>query len=124
MAARQNPIDINAVAQADLSTKQFYLVKKDTSNKDGVVLSGDGNAAIGVLINKPASGKVAKVQVGGVAPVKVGSTGLTVGVELASNANGEAVTATTGEFIIGVAMEAAVSGQVAEILLHPRGYKA
>ena len=121
MATRQNPIDINLLAGADLSTKQFYLVKKNSTNGQ-VAVAGDGERAIGVLLNKPsAAGPVAKVQVGGVATVICGTGGLTAGAEFASSATGTAVPATASENKLGVALETGVAGQIMEVLFQPSG---
>ena len=91
-------------AGQDLSSKQFYFV---TMASDGQVdPTGDGAQATGVLQNKPdAAGKAATVAVGGRSKVSAGAA-VSVGANVASDANGQAVTATTGEVILGIARSA------------------
>lgn len=91
-------------AAADLSAKQYYIVDCTAAKK--VNLAGDGAVCIGVLENEPESGEAASVRIYGIAQVSAGAA-ISAGALVASDANGQAVTATTGEFSIGVALEAA-----------------
>jgi len=74
MAWEQELMDISCVAAADLSAKQFYIVKivagggaEDAPSVN--VPSGAGDKPLGILQNKPKSGETARVRVMGVSPL-------------------------------------------------------
>lgn len=102
----------------DLSTKQYYIVKVDTSNAQSVVLAAAGtDPIVGVLQNKPAAGKMANVQILGTAKVIAGGS-VTRGDLVTSDSNGKAVTTTTNkDVILGRALDTAASGDVFEVQL-------
>lgn len=91
------------LAGEDLSTKQYTFV---TSDGDEVTSTGAGEAATGVLWNDPASGRAASVVRGGEPMIYAGAA-IAVGAEIASDAAGKAVTATSGDVILGEARTAA-----------------
>ena len=72
MSSQATPFVQTFTANADLSAKQFYLVKVDTSadaTPANVVLAAGATAIIvGVLNNKPTSGQAAEVALAGIAP--------------------------------------------------------
>jgi hypothetical protein len=110
---------ITLEAGADLSTKQYFFV---SMSSDGQVdPTGDGASAIGVLQNDPAAaGRAAEVAIGGRTMVSAGGT-IAAGAAVASDAAGEAVTAATGDVILGTALEGASDGDICAILFQPRG---
>lgn len=91
-------------AGADLSAKLFYLCRVDTD--EDIILAGDGERVLGVIREAAVADKPVTVQYGGVAKVSAGAA-FSAGVLLASDTNGQAVLATTGEFAIGIALQAA-----------------
>lgn len=93
----------NKLAAADLSDKTKYFVKRVADNK--VNLAGAGEAALGVLWNDPRSGDMAWVVSGGSPDVYSGAA-VTVGAEVAVDADGKAVTATSGDVVVGIAVDA------------------
>lgn len=97
------------IAGADLSAKQWTFVIQNTTDRT-VVNATDGQAADGVLINTPESGNAATVVTHGRVMVEVGTGGLTAGDDVASDANGEAITAATADIIVGKALETAAAG--------------
>lgn len=103
------------VAGADLSAKQYTFV---TSDGDEVTTTGAGAAATGVLWNLPTSGDAATVVRGGEVNVYVGTGGLTVGAEVASDAAGKAVVATSTDVILGEARTAAAANGLATITFY------
>lgn len=112
MATQANVQEVSRKAGADLSTKQFYLVKLDTAADRQVILAAaNADVCEGVLTNKPTSGKTAAVQVNGQAKVIYGAT-VTRGAALMSDTSGRAITQTSTNPIIGYALE---SGAVNEI---------
>jgi regulator of RNase E activity RraA len=110
-------------AGADLSAGQFRFV---TLAADGQVdLATNGAAAVGVLLNEPnAAGRAATVAI---APagvlVEAGGT-ITAGDEIAADADGVAITATTGDVVLGYAREDGVSGQIIRVDLISGGNTA
>lgn len=106
-------------AGADLSAKQFFIVKADSAANDQVVLaSAATDNLLGVMMDKPTSGDyggVAMIGRGGKVPVQYGGT-VAAGDKLTSDANGKAITTTTaGNRVIGIAAKAGVSGDVGEV---------
>jgi hypothetical protein len=93
------------LAGADLSAKQYTFV---TSDGDEVTTTGAGEAATGVLWNDPESGRAASVVRGGEPMVYAGAA-IAVGAEIASDADGKAVTAVSTDVILGVARTAATA---------------
>lgn len=103
-------------AGADLSTHQYKLVKFDTTN-NSVVLCGNAEKPLGVLLNAPASGEVAEVAVQGGAKVKIASTMSTLSGSVASAANGIGRAAVAGEWAIGTQQDTGVSGDLIPIII-------
>ena len=103
-------------AGADLTTHQYKLVKFDTTN-NSVVLCGNAEKPMGVLMNAPASGDLAEVAVQGGAKVKIGSTMSTLGGSIASAANGVARAAVAGEWAIGTQQDSGVSGDIIPVII-------
>jgi hypothetical protein len=103
-------------AGADLSTHQYKLVKFDATN-NSVILCGNAEKPMGVLMNNPASGELAEVAVQGGAKVKIGSTMSTLGGSIASAANGVARAAVAGEWAIGTQQDSGVSGDIIPIII-------
>ena len=104
------------IAGADLTGKQFTFV---TSNGYEVTTTGAGESATGVLWNEPVEGDAATVVRGGEVNVYVGTGGLSVGDEVAADADGKAVTATSGDVILGEARTAAAADGLATVAFYP-----
>lgn len=119
MAYTYAPHCITLEAGQDFSAKQFFFV---SVSADGQVdPTGDGAHADGVIQNDPAAaGDAANVAIGGVVKVICGGT-VTAGGPVASDAAGEAVDATTGDIILGTALETGADGQVISMIFQPRG---
>ena len=122
MAYYDNQKCVSFEAGSDLSAYQFQFM---AMSADGQIdRSGAGAYAVGVLQNEPsAAGRAAEVAINGKMQVKCGGA-VTAGGPVASDASGQAVDATTGDIILGEAMEAGASGEVITILFHPRGASA
>jgi hypothetical protein len=115
MAVEQAGIDIGWVtAAADLSAKQFYIVKL-TADESVNVGSSAGEAVFGVLQNDPASGAAAIVRVGGVSKVLCGTGGLSAQDLVQTDAAGKGITATSGDYSVGVCVKGAAAGEYATI---------
>lgn len=98
-------------AGEDLSAAQFHFV---TLEADGQVDLADaaGENCIGILLNAPAAaGRAATVAISGKVMVEAGAS-VTAGDALQTNAAGEAITAATGDYVMGYALEDGVDGQI------------
>lgn len=93
MSYQEQPVSITLVAAADLSAKQHYGIKVDSNGK--AALAGAGEAAIGVLCNKPTADLSAEVQIGGVCEC-IAAGVIAPGAFVTFDANGKATTATKG----------------------------
>jgi hypothetical protein len=123
MAVMQSRDTRTFLAGEDLSSAQFKFV---TLEADGNVDLADsaGERAVGVLLNKPdASGKAATVAMTGKVMVVAGGS-VTAGDEIATDASGDAVTASSTNIVMGYALEDAVDGQVFAIELIQGGNAA
>ncbi len=87
------PGDLHILAGADLSAKQYFFVKLDSST--AAVVCGAGENAVGVLQNAPGSGEVAIIRTQGLTKV-IGGGAITIGAAVASDASGKAKTAVLG----------------------------
>lgn len=103
-------------AGADLSTKQYYVVKVNTS---GAIILGAATTdrPLGVLQNNPTSGKTASVMTSGVTKAIAGAA-IAAGAQVSCNASGQVITAVTTSYSIGTALVAAAAlGDVISISL-------
>lgn len=119
MAVDAFGFNLSLVAGADLSAKQFYVVKPNSSGLAVAANATDLNQ-IGVLQNNPANGQAATVRVEGVTKAKAGGN-VTAGDRVTSDANGAIVAATTGKQVIGLALTGGVANDVITVFLSPRG---
>lgn len=117
MATEEALQRISMPVASDLSAKQFLFVKLDSSGN--AVVAGDGEAASGVLQDKPDGSSVATAGMVGIAGVTMITYGgnVTAGDYLTSDTNGKAVKAGTGDYINGKAMVSGASGDVGSALL-------
>ena len=119
MATQDNMLCVSLEAGADLSTKQFYFVSLASDGQ--IDPTGAGAIAQGVLQDAPAAaGRAALVAVAGKVKVVCGAA-VTKGGPVASTSSGTATNATTGNIILGTALETGASGRIIEILFQPRG---
>lgn len=105
----------------------YRFVGFGTNNWGVTVTPAAGASCPGVVMenvdaSKVTYGKViANVRVLGIAPVKVGTGGLTRGAQVATDATGQAVAATTGNAVLGIALEAGAAGDIIDVLITPMG---
>lgn len=123
MATENNLTSISLPAAADLSAAQYKIVQVNSSGQ--AALANATSMTVGVLQNKPsAAGRVATVAIHGVSKVVAGGA-ITAGARVTSDANGNAVAATTaGDAVIGVALTGAASGDVFPIALQQYPFAA
>lgn len=110
----------------DLSTKQFYGVSLDASNDNSIVLANAQTLPIiGILLNAPVAGDAAKVALFGPTTFVVAGGTIAKGASLTVNASGQVITTTTpADQVIGIALEAASSGDRIEMLMESMFYHA
>jgi hypothetical protein len=122
MAYDDNKLSVTIPAGSDLSASQFCFVEVNASGL--LALPTAGIHADGVLQNDPnASGRAGEVAISGIVKVKCGGV-VTRGGPVATDASGRAVNATTGNIILGTAMETGATNAVIGVLFHPRGPSA
>ncbi|HZT29506.1 MAG TPA: capsid cement protein [Bryobacteraceae bacterium] len=120
MAYEQTLRTIAAPASADLSASQFCFVVVNSSGQ--LALPSAGGEADGILQDKPnAQGVQAELAVLGVSKVVVGTGGVTAGDLLATDANGKAVTAASGNKILGRALATGAAGVIIPALIQQKG---
>jgi hypothetical protein len=122
MSFEESLRNITKTAGADLTTKQYLIM---TLNGTGqVIVSGVGatNIPTGVLQNNPPLLAAATIGMDGVTKVKAGGV-VTPGAQITSDANGQAVVATTGDHTIGIAQNLSntASGDLFPVLLKGQG---
>lgn len=117
---------ISLLASADFSStaggtssngsKQYYGATIDNAGKVRVALKGEKIA--GVVVNQPANGQDASVQVDGIAQVMCNGV-VVAGALLATDATGQFVTpvGASGDAQVAIALEAGVAGQRISVLL-------
>lgn len=119
-----------AIANGDLSTRQFYAVRLSGSSGNpfeiaAISTGGVGARPIGILQNDPNScGQGAEVMLAGVSKVALGGNvtqgdllsndcaGRIVGITLSSGQN------TTGQYVIGVALQSGNTTAVIYAVIH------
>jgi hypothetical protein len=123
------------VAGADLSTKQYYAVKLNSSA--AAVLAGAGEFAVGILQNNPGNGQAASIATVGAISKAIAGGSITAGATVAVDSSGKLVDATEAKVntsdagsstdaviasnVIGVALAAASSGDIFPVLLTMSG---
>lgn len=120
MASYSNVQTVSLIAGADLSAAQYLFVKADTTDGQ-VVLCGDGENAIGVLVNAPASGEAAVVAISGLQKVKVAAGGVTGGGIISCAASGLCTNSANGDYSLGTALDDGSAGEIIRVLFNPMG---
>ncbi len=120
MAYEQTLHTISAPASADLSASQFCFVAVNSSGQ--LALPSAGGEADGILQDKPnGAGVAGEVGILGVSKLVVGTGGVTAGDLLATDVNGKAVTAATGNKILGRALATGAAGVIIPALIQQKG---
>lgn len=102
------------LSAGDISAEQYTFFKRGAN--DTVVQADAGEAAVGVLwTTAAAAGRAVTVVCGGEPNVYVGTGGVTIGAEVASDDEGQAVAAASGDVVVGIARETAAAGELVRI---------
>ena len=98
-----NSLKITLPAGADLSTKQYYFVKVNSSG-NAVLCAAATDAPIGVLQNSPISGAEASIVVVGGTKLVAGAAiaaGIKIGTDSAGKADAKVAGTDTTEYTVG-----------------------
>lgn len=118
---------ISREAASDLSDKQYYLVKLNSSNKVELC-SAATDKILGVLSNAPEAGETAVVRLinsNGTFKVKTAASNISQGARLTADSAGKAVATTTvGNVVFGRMLVASTASDIAEYLCDDDVYAA
>ena len=123
MATEGNQIRETFIAGADLTDKQYTFVFENAAAERTVVTPAAGAKADGVLLNDPKEGTAAAVANYGRVKVVCGGT-IPLGSEVACDAQGRAVVATSTAIRLGKTTEAGVVNQLITIDFYKGGNAA
>lgn len=106
-------LEVNHKANADLSAKQFFLVKRTAAFVVDLVAAAT-DRTLGVLTNAPKANQAAEVMTDGIAKVMSdGTTNIAAGDILAADTSGRVVKCTTTDRLtVGIAEEASTAANV------------
>ena len=120
---------LTAAADYQTTSKQYYCVKKNTTDNQVALCTTDGEVFDGVLQNDPASGDAAEVMASGVSKVYAGET-LTAGDRWGTNSSGKAkkisedlTGSDPGDFVMGVVIEGAATNALATVTVGVTTYR-
>lgn len=106
-------------AAADLSAKQYHLVRLSAAGQVNISSLATTSAGCGVLVNKPTSGQFASVRYGGIDYVVYGAA-TSANAWITCNGSGRAIAAGSGDMVYGRAIAAASQdGDTIKTLLFP-----
>lgn len=122
MAEFGRRMSFSAKANADLTGKQYHIVRFAGANlvdQASHAAAAFSVGAVGVLQNKPNSDEAAEVAYFGESKVTAGAA-VTAGRMITTNSSGRAINASSGEIIVGRALDAAgADGEFFRALLFP-----
>ena len=107
------------VNHVSMASNYGHAVKIDPSTGK-IDVCGAGEASVGVMLQTDGADVESEIGAIGVYEVIVGSAGCTINDELASDASGHFVTATSGDNVIGKALETGASGAIIAAFIAPR----
>jgi hypothetical protein len=110
------------LAAADLSaaTSQYLIVKQTSATQFNITTAAT-DKPLGILQNRPASGQTGEIRVlSGSTSKCVAGAAVAAGVEVMSDGSGRAITATTTNEVVGLALSAAANAnELIEVLIRP-----
>lgn len=110
----------NLTVGSDTTTSRYLLVKVASTAGQVKVSDAVTDKCLGVLYNEPKSGQAAEIAAGGVVKIKAGGS-VTFGAYVGPHTNGTIVAKTTdGNKAVGLALQAADSGDIIDVLWQPR----
>lgn len=119
MAYEQPGFKFTLIAAADLRTHQYKFVDVDATGK--AALGANGGRVAGVQQGKANTGEAVEICHSGISKVVAGAA-VTAGDEIMSDASGRAITATSTNQRVGIALQTASgAGILIPVLLRTRG---
>lgn len=127
MAFEGEQLNTTRAAAADLSTKQFFLVKRDTTAGRCALVAAATDIPIGILQNKPAAaGRAAEICTFGRSKAQVeATTDIAIGDKLGPHTDGRLIKKTANNDVVcAIAEEAATTatGDVITVTVIPPMY--
>lgn len=127
MAYEGQQVRVSFKAGADLSAKQFYAVKLDSTEGQVVACAGTTDKPIGILQNAPTSGAEAVVAISGVSKVN-SDAALALGDTIGTAADGQLATYVNGtdttKYIVGIVIAASANaGEYATAVINCPGHR-
>ncbi len=116
--SNQKVFSLTYEAAGDLTARQYHVVALSGTKTIQLATSATTHGLLGVLLDKPNTGEFAAV-------VHLGSTkavaggNVTAGVPVTVNSVGRVVNASSGNYVIGRALEAGADAEVIEVMVHP-----
>jgi hypothetical protein len=108
-----------AVAAADLSAREYHLVRYSASERVNQASEAVHSSLAGVLQNKPRADEFATVGILGLSKVVAGAA-VAANVFLTTNASGRAIAASSGQMVFGRALApAGANGEIITALIFP-----
>jgi hypothetical protein len=119
MAFEDDVFDISFIAGEDLSAYQYHYVELTADNTVKVCTHATTQRAIGILQNKPASGKMARVRIMGVSRAYIGTAAVAYGDFCGADADGHCITKNTNQYkYTGICIMGGASTKTATVLLY------
>ena len=123
-ALYQDGFSVSCAAGADLSTKQFFLVKRHSTEGQVVIVAATTDIPKGILQNAPAAaGRAAEVMVLGLSKAEVeATTDIAIGDKLGPHTDGRLIKKTANNDIVcGIAEQAATTatGDIITVTIFP-----
>jgi len=121
MAFSNVPVGVygNTEVAADLTGKLFYAGKIDSNGNIAVAASDAGGAIDGVITLDAPAGRAGRMTFVGIEKVALGGT-VTFADELAINAAGQFVAASSGDIAVGRCLLGGATGGVGSMLIYPK----
>jgi hypothetical protein len=113
-------VKITLVAAADLSAKQYYFVKLNSSG-EAALCAAATDKPVGILQNAPTAGQECEVLVSGGSKVVAGGTldeGNSIGTDSAGKAVAYAQGTDTTKYIVGMALTPGVATNITTVLIN------
>lgn len=112
-----NITSMKAAADLSAASAQFRAVKVTADQT--VNLSGAGEFSVGILQSLPEQNEAAEIMGLGLSKAVIGANGVSAGDRLQSDANGGLVVASSGGYVLAVALEDAAATVLGSVLLIP-----
>jgi Uncharacterized conserved protein (DUF2190) len=121
--AFDNLVQTNSFNSTNTLANQFVFVTVDPANSNSVILPTAGGYAIGVTQDTPSAGDPTAVCTIGSVTKVLCSASISVGQDVSTDANGNAIPAVSADYVLGTCIEAGTNGFLAVIIYQPRGAK-